>query len=96
MPTSYFFSSAFSFSFASISDAVAEMSSKRVGSVVVSPDGHDVTGIFTERDLIQKVIQRQCDVEIQHRNENFVSTLKNGCSTSPLNINVDTTFFLFL
>lgn len=37
---------------ASIADAVAELSGRRIGALVVSADGRHATGILSERDIV--------------------------------------------
>jgi len=38
-----------------VSDAVALLIKHRIGTVVVSPDGSDVTGILSERDIVREL-----------------------------------------
>ena len=40
---------------ASVADLVALLNQHNVGAVVVSPDGHSVTGIATERDVVRRL-----------------------------------------
>lgn len=43
---------------ASIADAAAELSTRRIGAVVVSPDGKRVAGILSERDIVRELGRR--------------------------------------
>ncbi len=43
-----------------VADAVALMREQRIGCVVVERDGR-LAGIFTERDVLLRVVARQCD-----------------------------------
>jgi CBS domain-containing protein len=45
---------------ASISDAIALMNEKNIGSVLVM-DGERMVGIFTERDVLTRVVPRRLD-----------------------------------
>lgn len=47
---------------ASVLDAAREMNARRVGSVVVI-DGENVVGIFTERDILTRIVAVQRDPE---------------------------------
>ncbi len=38
---------------ASIADAAARMRDERIGALVVSPDGHAIAGILSERDVVR-------------------------------------------
>jgi len=40
---------------ASISDAVAELSARRIGALVVSSDGRRAEGILSERDIVREL-----------------------------------------
>jgi CBS domain-containing protein len=44
----------------SISEAIAKMNTRRIGSVVVM-DGERLVGIFTERDVLTRVVPQQID-----------------------------------
>jgi CBS domain-containing protein len=46
--------------YASISEAVETMSNKHIGSILITESGK-VVGIFTERDLMKKVIAQKLD-----------------------------------
>ena len=37
---------------ASLADAVSELGAPRIGALVVSPDGHRIEGIISERDVV--------------------------------------------
>ncbi|WP_212524607.1 CBS domain-containing protein [Actibacterium sp. MT2.3-13A] len=41
-----------------VSEAAALLSARRIGSVVVSPDGRSVAGILSERDIVREVARR--------------------------------------
>ncbi len=56
----------------SIFKAVKIMYSKKVGSVLISKDNGSYEGIFTERDLLTRVITK--DVDLQNRLEKYSST----------------------
>jgi len=43
---------------ATVAEAAALLSSRRIGSVVVSPDGRSVAGILSERDIVREVARR--------------------------------------
>ena len=42
---------------ATVSDAVAMLSEKRIGALVVSPDGGQIAGILSERDVVRRLGQ---------------------------------------
>lgn len=42
----------------SVADAARVLSDKRIGSVVVSPDGATVAGILSERDIVREIGRR--------------------------------------
>lgn len=42
----------------SVADAAAVLSQKRIGSLVVSPDGSTVVGILSERDIVRELGKR--------------------------------------
>ena len=44
-----------------VAEAVHEMSKKKVGSILVLEDGERLAGIFTERDLLERVVARDLD-----------------------------------
>ena len=43
---------------ASVADAAAILSSRRIGAVIVSPDGKRVAGIVSERDIVRELGKR--------------------------------------
>jgi len=43
---------------ATVADAAGILSSKRIGSLVVSPDGSAVAGILSERDIVRELGRR--------------------------------------
>lgn len=43
---------------ATVAEAAALLSARRIGSVVVSPDGRSVAGILSERDIVREVARR--------------------------------------
>jgi CBS domain-containing protein len=45
----------------SVAEAVLEMARKKVGSILVLEDGSHLAGIFTERDLLERVVARDLD-----------------------------------
>jgi len=46
-----------------LAGALAQMQAKNVGYVLVTDEDGRLTGIFTERDLVQKVVDQGVDVE---------------------------------
>jgi CBS domain-containing protein len=42
----------------SVADATAVLSSKRIGAVIVSPDGKHLSGILSERDIVRELGRR--------------------------------------
>src|SRR3954452_19037862 len=46
----------------SVLEAAQEMNARRIGSVVVT-DGPRVVGMFTERDILMRVVAARCDPE---------------------------------
>jgi predicted transcriptional regulator len=66
-------------SYASILEAIRMMDKKRIGSIVVTVEGlHD--GIFTERDLLTKILTRNVDLaqEIGNYSSQFLVTARMG------------------
>jgi len=47
----------------SVRDAVKTMAEHNVGSILVMKDNRDLVGIFTERDLMQRVVSEGLDPE---------------------------------
>ncbi|MEX1055050.1 MAG: CBS domain-containing protein [Rhodothermales bacterium] len=45
----------------SVAEAVHEMSKKKVGSILIMEEGKRLVGIFTERDLLERVVARDLD-----------------------------------
>jgi CBS domain-containing protein len=43
---------------ATVAEAAAVLAARRIGSVVVSPDGRSVAGILSERDIVREVARR--------------------------------------
>lgn len=43
---------------ATIAEAATELSAKRIGAVVISPDGKRVIGILSERDIVRELGRR--------------------------------------
>ena len=43
---------------ATVADAAAVLSSKRIGAVIVSPDGKHLAGILSERDIVRELGRR--------------------------------------
>lgn len=41
-----------------VADAAALLSARRIGAVIVSPDGHSVVGILSERDIVRELGRR--------------------------------------
>jgi CBS domain-containing protein len=41
-----------------VGDAAAVLSSKRIGAVIVSPDGRHLSGILSERDIVRELGRR--------------------------------------
>lgn len=46
----------------SVTDAIAKMARHNVGSILVMENTHRLVGIFTERDLLQRVAARKLDM----------------------------------
>jgi CBS domain-containing protein len=46
---------------ATLSDAVQLLAEKRIGAVVASPDGEQVAGILSERDIVREIARRGPD-----------------------------------
>ena len=44
---------------ATIADAVEELASRRIGALVVSPDGQQIEGIVSERDIVRGLAERR-------------------------------------
>ena len=42
----------------SVADAAAILSARRIGAVIVSPDGKRVAGIVSERDIVRELGKR--------------------------------------
>lgn len=42
----------------SVADAAGIMSAKRIGAVIVSPDGSELAGILSERDIVRELGRR--------------------------------------
>lgn len=47
----------------SVSDAVEKMARHNVGSILVMENSHRLVGIFTERDLLQRVAAKNLDMK---------------------------------
>lgn len=45
----------------SLAEAAALLSSRRIGAVVVSPDGKTIAGILSERDIVRELGKRGAD-----------------------------------
>lgn len=45
-----------------VSQAAAELAARRIGSLVVSPDGAEATGILSERDIVREIGRRGASV----------------------------------
>lgn len=46
---------------AKVSEAARLLSEKRIGAVIVSPDGRTLTGILSERDIVRELGRRGAD-----------------------------------
>ncbi|MGC9418447.1 MAG: CBS domain-containing protein [Rhodovulum sp.] len=46
----------------SVSQAAAELAARRIGSLVVSPDGVEAAGILSERDIVRELGRRGASV----------------------------------
>jgi len=59
---------------ATVADAASVLSGKRIGALVVSDDGHSVSGIFSERDIVRELGKRgaacmsDCVADLMTRN----------------------------
>lgn len=66
---------------ARVTEAAAIMAEKRVGTVVVSPDGETLTGIVSERDIVRELGRRGGDV-LTEPVENLMTKRIVTCSES--------------
>lgn len=45
--------------FATVAQAVQAMNDRRIGAVMVLDDNHDLVGMFTERDVLRRIVARE-------------------------------------
>ena len=64
-----------------VSEAVAILSEKRIGTVVVSSDGHSLDGILSERDIVRELGRRGVGC-LSEPVENLMTKKIVTCSTS--------------
>lgn len=64
-----------------VSEAVAILSEKRIGTVVVSSDGHSLDGILSERDIVRELGRRGVGC-LSEPVENLMTKKLVTCSTS--------------
>ena len=46
----------------SVRDALALLAEKRIGTVVISPDGTRIAGILSERDIVRELAERGAEI----------------------------------
>jgi CBS domain-containing protein len=63
---------------ASVAEAVALLSSKRIGAVMVSSDGQHALGILSERDIVRELGKRGADV-LKDRVSSLMTAKLVGC-----------------
>jgi CBS domain-containing protein len=66
---------------ATVKDAVSIMASKDIGSVLVVNDKGELVGIFTERDLVKRVIAKGLDPS--------TTLLKDVMTRNPITVNTE-------
>ena len=64
-----------------VKDAVSELSSNRIGALVVSDDGRSVDGIISERDIIRELGKRGTDC-LTDKISDFMTKKIVNCSKS--------------
>jgi CBS domain-containing protein len=74
----------------SVADAVAEMNRHRVGSVLVI-DGNRLVGIFTERDVLRRVVGASLDP----RRSLVADVMTTGVITVSPDVSIEETMVLF-
>lgn len=65
---------------AKVSDAARLLSEKRIGAVIVSPDGTSLTGILSERDIVRELGRRGAEC-LDDTVESIMTANPVGCST---------------
>jgi CBS domain-containing protein len=73
-----------------ITDAVAEMNKHRIGSILVL-DGGEIVGIFTERDVLLRVVGAGVDPKATR----LADVMSRNVQTIPSSTTVDQTMALF-
>jgi CBS domain-containing protein len=64
---------------ATVGSAVADLVRHRVGALVVSPDGHHIEGIVSERDIVQHLSELHTDL-LEELVASIMSTSVRVCS----------------
>ena len=65
---------------AKVSEAGRLLSEKRIGAVIVSPDGRTLTGILSERDIVRELGRRGADC-LDDTVEAIMTANPVGCTT---------------
>ena len=65
----------------SVRDALVLLAEKRIGTVVVSPDGVGVAGILSERDVVRELAHRGAQV-LDERVDAIMTTEVQTCTSS--------------
>ena len=65
---------------AKVSEAARLLSEKRIGAVIVSPDGRTLTGILSERDIVRELGRRGADC-LDDTVEAIMTANPVGCTT---------------
>lgn len=73
-----------------IAEAVAEMNRKRIGCIVVIDDGQ-LAGIFTERDVLRRVVGANLDPKVVRMSE----VMTKNVHTIPPDATIERTMVLF-
>ena len=73
-----------------IAEAVAEMNRKRIGCIVVIDDGQ-LAGIFTERDVLRRVVGASLDPKVVRMSE----VMTKNVHTIPPDATIERTMVLF-
>jgi CBS domain-containing protein len=72
---------------ATIADAAAELSARRIGAVVVSPDGKRAVGILSERDIVRELGRRGAAC-LSDRVESVMTSKIIGCARTDRAVDV--------
>jgi CBS domain-containing protein len=74
----------------SVAEAVAEMNRKRIGCIIIA-DGGKITGIFTERDVLMRVVGSERDP----KSTRLSDVMTRGVHTIPPETTVEETMVFF-